>query len=232
VKAAVARNVCLRQHGPTAHQPKRGEDKMVNITLLKKTNDKRWRDMRVTADLVAVIDKTASRLVDPDAKGRYVAVSNKTSVPWFVIAVIHEREASQSWKANLAQGDPWNEVSVHVPRRRGPFKSWEDAAVDALANCAPHAAKWKDWTAGGTFTLLEEYNGLGYAALGRPSPYVWASTDQYIRGKYIADGHYDPHAIDHQLGCAALLNRMAQMDPTIRFVDTDEIGHQFQSEAA
>src|SRR5262249_23634365 len=65
-----------------------------------------------------------------------------------------------------------------------------------------------------------------------PSPYVWASTDQYIRGKYIADGHYDPNATDHQLGCAALLNRMAQMDPTIRFVDTDEIGHQFQSEAA
>ena len=116
--------------------------------------------------------------------------------------------------------------------QNGAFKSWEDAAVDALANCAPHAAKWKDWTAGGTFTLLEEYNGLGYAALGRPSPYVWASTDQYIRGKYIADGHYDPHAIDHQLGCAALLNRMAQMDPTIRFVDTDEIGHQLQSEAA
>jgi lysozyme family protein len=232
VTAAEVGNVRSRQHGPTAHQPKRCEDKMVNIALLKKTNANRWRDMRVTAGLMTVIDKTASRLVDPDAKAKYVAVSNKTSIPWFVIAVIHEREASQSWKANLAQGDPWNRVSVHVPKGRGPFKSWEDAAVDALANCAPHAAQWKDWTAGGTFTLLEEYNGLGYAALGRPSPYVWASTDQYSRGKYIADGHYDPNAIDHQLGCAALLNRMAQMDATIGFVDTDDIGDQFQSEAA
>jgi lysozyme family protein len=150
----------LATNGPTAPSTKRREDKMLNVALLKKTNANRWRDMRVTAGLVTVIDKTASRLADPDAKARYVAVSNKTSVPWFVIAVIHEREASQSWKANLAQGDPWNEVSIHVPKGRGPFKSWEDAAVDALANCAPHAAKWKDWTAGGTFTLLEEYNGL------------------------------------------------------------------------
>jgi lysozyme family protein len=36
--------------------------------------------------------------------------------------VIHEREASQSWKANLAQGDPWNAVSIHIPRGRGPFR--------------------------------------------------------------------------------------------------------------
>jgi lysozyme family protein len=69
-------------------------------------------------------------------KARYVAVSDKTGVPWFVIAVIHEREASQSWRANLAQGDPWNRVSVHVPKGRGPFKSWEDAivAADSLVN--------------------------------------------------------------------------------------------------
>src|SRR5215467_11436353 len=152
---------------------------MVNIPALKKSNANRWVGMHVTASLVQVVDQTAKRLVAPNAKARYAAVEKKTGVPWFIIAVIHEREASQSWKANLAQGDPWNKVSVHVPKGRGPFKSWDDAAVDALANCAPHAAKWKDWTAGGTFTLLEEYNGLGYAVLGRPSPYVWASTDQY-----------------------------------------------------
>src|SRR5215470_13463136 len=131
---------------------------MLNIALLKKTNANRWRDMRVTARLVSVIDKTASRLADPDAKARYVAVSAKTKVPWFVIAVIHEREASQSFKANLAQGDPFNKVSIHVPKGRGPFDSWEDAAFDALANCPPHAAEWDDWSAGGALTLLEEYN--------------------------------------------------------------------------
>jgi len=50
-----------------------------------------------------------------------------------------------------------------------------------------------------------------------PSPYVWASTDQYRKGKYVADGHYDPNAVDHQLGCAALLSRMALLDTSVKF---------------
>jgi lysozyme family protein len=37
-----------------------------------------------------------------------------------------------------------------------------------------------------------------------------------VKGKYVADGHYDPNAVDHQLGCAALLNRMAALDATAK----------------
>jgi hypothetical protein len=122
----------------------------------------------------------------------------------------------QGWAANLAQGDPWNAVSVHFPKRQGPFHSWEEAAINALERCAPYAAHWADWSIGGALTLLEEYNGLGYAQRGVPSPYVWAGTDQYKSGKYIADGHYDPHAVDHQFGCAALLARMAVADKSIK----------------
>ncbi len=190
---------------------------MINIAQLKKDNASRWKAMHVTSSLEPTIDKVAARLVDQNAKTQYETVSKKTTVPWFVIAVILEREASQSWKANLAQGDPWNRVSIHVPKGRGPFASWAEAAVDALTNCDPHAARWTDWSAGGALTLLEEYNGLGYAGNGRPSPYVWASTDQYVKGKYVADGHYDPNVVDHQLGCASLLARMATMDPTVKF---------------
>jgi lysozyme family protein len=189
----------------------------VDITQLKKTNGARWKAAKITASLIPVIDKVAARLVIATAKTRYQTVATTTKVPWFVIAVIHEREASQSWKANLAQGDPFNKPSIHVPKGRGPFSSWEEAAVDALKNCEPYAAEWKDWSAGGALTLLEEYNGLGYAVRGRPSPYVWASTDQYTKGKYVADGHYDPNAVDHQLGCAALLIRMQTMDASIQF---------------
>ena len=80
-------------------------------------------------------------------------------------AVVHERESSQNWNGSLAQGDPWNLVSTHVPAGRGPFKSWEDAAVDALVNCHPFAARNMDWSIGGTLTMLEQYNGLGYSNL-------------------------------------------------------------------
>lgn len=184
---------------------------MIDLAKLTAAELTRWNAASVTPSLVGFVDSVAHRLVD--AKDRYQKVSSVTHVPWPVIAVIHERESSQSWTASLAQGDPWNKISIHVPRGRGPFQSWEAAAEDALA--LEHATSWPDWSIGGSLTFLERYNGLGYFRMGIPSPYVWASTDQYVKGKYIADGHFDPNAIDHQLGCAALLARMSLIDKSI-----------------
>ena len=184
---------------------------MTDVGALKAANAKRWADAKLTCNFASV----AKSLVV--AKPRYQTVESKTDVPWFVIAVIHQRESDQNWFASVAQGDPWNRVSVHVPAGRGPFKSWEDAAIDALANCAPYIARNKDWSIGGTLTQLEEYNGLGYASRGVPSPYLWSGTDQYRSGKYVRDGVYDPSAIDSQLGCAGLLLAMMALDRTISF---------------
>src|SRR4051812_10777057 len=161
---------------------------MTKIVALKARNGERWVHFETTRDFSSV----ARRLVAPDAKARYLAASAKTGVPWFVIAVIHLRECSQDWAASLAQGDPWDQISVHVPVGRGPFGSWEDAAVDALVHCAPHAALNQDWSPGGALTKLEEYNGLRYARRGLPSPYIWSGTDQYVSGKYVRDGIFDP----------------------------------------
>ncbi|XUM22232.1 hypothetical protein ACRAVF_00975 [Bradyrhizobium oligotrophicum S58] len=66
-------------------------------------------------------------------------------------------------------------------------------------------------------TLLEQYNGLGYARRGVPSPYVWAGTDQYRAGKYVRDGVYDSQAVDRQPGCAGLLKTMMEIDASISF---------------
>lgn len=186
---------------------------MTDIALLRIANASRWSAAHTTRDFTSV----ARHLVAPDAKKQYLAVQALTGVPWAVIAVIHEREASQSWRGSLAQGDPWDKVSVHVPAGRGPFKSWEAAAVDALVHCPPFAARNKDWTIGAALTVLEEYNGLGYAMRGKPSPYVWSGTDQYIKGKYIRDRVFDPDVVDKQLGCAGLLIAMMALDPTITF---------------
>jgi lysozyme family protein len=186
---------------------------MTDLVALKAANARRWANAKVIRNFASV----ARHLVEPSAKRRYQWVSAKTGVPWCVTAVIHERECSQDWTGSLAQGDPWSRVSVHVPAGRGPFRSWEEAAIDALVNCAPHAARNRDWSIGGTLTKLEEYNGLGYASRGRPSPYIWSGTDQYISGKYVRDGVYDPDAVDNQLGCAGLLLAMMALDPTITF---------------
>ena len=186
---------------------------MADIAALRAANEKRWANARLTRSFTSI----ARQLVSLRAKAKYQAVSARTGVPWAFIAVTHERECSQDWTGSLAQGDPWNRVSVHVPAGRGPFKSWEDAAVDALVSCSPYAARNKDWSIGGTLTMLERYNGLGYAARGRPSPYIWSGTDQYQSGKYVRDGVYDPNVVDSQPGCAGLLMAMMALDPTITF---------------
>lgn len=184
---------------------------MTDLAALKAANADRWAKAKLTRNLTGI----AKALVA--AKPRYQAVEAKTGVPWFVIAVIHERESSQDWRKSLAQGDPWDSASTHVPKGRGPFKSWEEAAIDALVNCAPYLASKTDWSLGAALTNLEAYNGLGYASRGIPSPYLWAGTDQYQSGKYVADGKFDSATIDAQPGCAALLKHMMALDPTITF---------------
>lgn len=186
---------------------------MTSAAALIAANAVRWEKVKLTR--AGEFTPVAKRLVA--AKARYSALSARTSVPWFVIAVIHQRESSQRWDRSIAQGDPWNRKSTHVPKGRGPFSSFEEAAVDALMNSAPFAGKWTDWSAGGTMTLLEHYNGLGYFKRGKPSPYIWSGTDQYSRGKYVSDGVYDPNAVDSQLGCAGLILAMQKLDRSISF---------------
>jgi lysozyme family protein len=186
---------------------------MTDLIRLKEANIKRWATAKLTRGPEFL--PVAKRLVA--AKQRYLTVQARTGVPWPFIAVTHQRESSQNWARSLAQGDPINQVSTHVPKGRGPFQTWEDAAYDALVNCAPYAARNKDWSIGGLLTLLESYNGLGYVNHGLPSPYLWAGTDQYRAGKYVADGVFDPNAVDKQLGCAGLIMAMMSIDPTITF---------------
>lgn len=194
-------------------------------------NEARWSRAKVLASSANTFKSVAKKLSAPEAKRRYVALSKQTGVPWFIIAVIHQRESSQRWDRSIAQGDPWNKISTHVPKGRGPFSSFEEAAIDALRNCAPYAAKWKDWSPGGALTLLEQYNGLGYyngpKAGGKrypsmPSPYIWSGTDQAKKGKYVRDGVFDPDVWDSQLGCAGLILAMSALDDSVSFVGGDE----------
>ncbi len=186
---------------------------MVDLNALTRANAGRWANARLVRKTEAA--NVAARLCK--ARPRYQAVERRTGVPWPLVAVIHERESSQDWRASLAQGDRWDRVSVHVPAGRGPFESWEAAAVDALVACPPYLARRKDWSVAAALTALETYNGIGYAARGVPSPYLWSGTNQYRAGKYVRDGVYDSGRVDQQLGCAALLIAMKELDPEIGF---------------
>ncbi len=132
---------------------------MTDLAALKAANEARWARAKVVR--WPAFAAVAKRLVGLEGRARYGSVAARTGVPWPVIAVIHERECSQDWAGSLAQGDPWDKISVHVPAGRGPFKSWEEAAVDALVHCAPYAARNKDWSIGRrqTLSLCLVWNG-------------------------------------------------------------------------
>jgi lysozyme family protein len=187
----------------------------LNIDALKAANAHRWSVVKPIRDFSAV----AKRLAAPAAKARYQTVEKTTGVPWFFIAVVHEREASQNWNTQLGQGDPLNRVSVHDPKGEGPFKTWEAGAIVALHDY-PYADRNKDWTVGPFLTLLEQYNGLGYFERGIPSPYVWSGTDQYHSGKFTRDGEFSAHTVDVQDGCAGLLLAMMKIDPSVKFASS------------
>jgi lysozyme family protein len=189
---------------------------MVDLNALARANADRWSKAKLTREA----EFTRPARVAVANKGRYLAIARSAGMPdiaWVFIAVSHYRESSQDFSKSLAQGDVWNRVSVHVPADRGPFASFEDAAVDALVKCSPFASRLKDWSIGGTLTNLERYNGSGYANKGLPSPYIWSGTDQYHSGKYVADGVFDPDKVDAQLGCAGLIMVMMELDPSIKF---------------
>lgn len=207
---------------------------MTDIVALKAANAKRWANMHLKADRLQSFHSTAVRLGSTYAKARYQGVTDRLveqgfqPVPWWLIAIVSEREygGPPHWDRQLGQGDHLNEMSHNVPKGMGPYldhpgdvtpghDAWTRCCVDVLANSAPFAAKWTDWTIGGVLTLFEEYNGLGYAAMGVPSAYVWSGSDQYISGKYVADHVYRASAVDVQEGCAPILAMMMALDPTV-----------------
>ena len=210
----------------------------VDIKTLIDRNAQRWAGMKLDPSRLSTFKDIASRLCLPENKVRFQAVTQRLAtlgfqpVPWWFIGIVAEREygGPPHWDKQLGQGDPLGQVSRNDPAGRGPFISrptdtltdnaWLRCALDALIDCAPHAAHWPDWSSGGTMTIFEEYNGLGYAMRGVPSAYVWSGTDQYVSGKYVADHVYRADTKDVQEGCAPILDVMMQIDKTISWPGT------------
>jgi len=140
----------------------------------------------------------------------YEKVESATGVPWFVVAVIHAREADCDFSCHLFNGDPLTHRTVNVPAGQpsegNPPFDWYVSAIASLK--WDGLDKMSNWSLESILYQLEKYNGLGYFNRGINSPYVWAGTNQYSCGKYVSDGRFDPKAVDGQLGCAALLKRM------------------------
>lgn len=140
---------------------------------------------------------------------RYKFVSNMTGIPWYFIGAIHNLEASCNFQCVLHNGERiigTGRKTTLVPAGRGPFSSWESAAIDALGFDGLTAIK--TWPLEICLREAEEYNGLCYLKHhpDENSPYVWACTSMNDgTGKYVADGSFDPSApTSGQAGVAAI----------------------------
>ena len=134
----------------------------------------------------------------------YKQVEEVTKVPWQLIAAIHYREASLSFLTCLHNGDPLPGPTTHVPKGRGPFISWESAAIDAL-----QMEELPDtWTFESMLAWAEKYNGLGFRSRGLYSNYVWAGTDVYMGGMYVSDGKFDNNKFDKRIGVACIIKKL------------------------
>jgi lysozyme family protein len=138
-------------------------------------------------------------------------------VPPALIAGLHNRESDADFNTYLGNGERLDRVTRLVPKGRGPFSppvagAWERGAADAIRldrlddNSAPWSMAYALWKA-------EGYNGFGPRAHGRHSGYLWAGTNVYTGGKYVADGVWSASAFDQQLGVVPLLLKIAELAP-------------------
>jgi lysozyme family protein len=168
----------------------------------------------VRPDRVQTVDWVVNRLVA--AKGRYAELELVIGAPWYVPGVIHSLESGQRFDRHLHNGDPLTARTTHVPAGRpgrgSPPFTWEASAQDALE--LKGLQRWHDWSVAGVMFKLEEYNGWGYRQFHPDvlSPYLWSFSQHYTKGKYVADGRFDPNAVSQQSGAAVLLRRMVDRD--------------------
>lgn len=180
---------------------------MANITYanLKAEYAELWHNMEIKPEKLAVIEATANKIIS--FRDKYEVIQQLTTVPWYMIGLLHLRESNNNFNTHLHNGDPLNARTTHVPRgypRTGspPF-TFEYSAVDALKK--EGLDKVTDWGVERIAFYFEKFNGFGYRGKGVNSPYLWAGTNNYTKGKYIRDGVYSVNVVDIQLGVMPIL---------------------------
>lgn len=170
-----------------------------------------WRKAYLRGVRIAAAHRVARRIVRE--RERYDVVAEQTGVPWVWLGAVHDRESGGDFRGVLHNGEhvigTGRKTSL-VPAGRGPFASWEEAAIDAVRLKKLHEIR--AWPVERMLYEAERFNGFGYFARGVNSPYVWAGTNLQERGKYVADGVWDESAWDRQLGVAAVFVALAAID--------------------
>ncbi len=178
---------------------------------LKRNYQYLFDNCQIPEEKYNTVDQCVRKIVA--VRSRYMAVSVLTGIPWYFIGIIHMMECSGDFTCHLHNGDPLSARTVHVPKNRpltgNPPFTWEESAVDALK--IKSLDQWTDWSVPGILFQFERYNGFGYRSKEIKSPYLWSFSSHYKKGKFTADGFFDPNSVSRQIGAAVLLRRMSEL---------------------
>lgn len=212
------------------------------LSALRPQYEQMFSECRIRTAWVERVKGAIARL--ESARDRYAAVAEAVNpkMPWWFVGVIHGLEASFDWNSHLHNGDSLKGRTVNVPSGRplhahqGAGYSWEESAIDALT--LKEYDKSQYWDDAAILWRLEGYNGFGYRPKKINTPYLWSGTNHYEKGKFVADGRYDPNASSEQVGAAAIMlmlgksNKVAavsQSVPTVsKGIDLEQVANYYQ----
>lgn len=145
-----------------------------------------------------------------DGIPRYMAVSNRLGFAGqyqvmfaYILGCLHFKEASCDFSRVLHNGEKIvgsGKKTSLVPAGRGPFHTWEDAAIDAIKLTGSRWAKFRvgSTNIGDILYAIERHNGAGYitgAGKSDVTPYLWENSNiSDGTGKYLHDGKYNKDA--------------------------------------
>jgi len=155
----------------------------------------------------------------------YEATAAETKIPAAWIGPTDCRESDCNPRCGIGQGDPYDKVSVHVPRGEGPFASKADAdrfylhydKIDVLRGTTAWTLPYMCWS-------WESWNGFGPRGHGRISGYLFSCTDVYdtpryggygLGGKYVADGEWSGDTVDTQPGTVPMYLELVRRRPDL-----------------
>lgn len=174
---------------------------------LREEYNKLFATCTVRTANAAEVNWYIGKLTSDDYKEQYLTVGNEVCAPWYFVGIIHAMEASFNFQGHLHNGDSLSEKTVHVPKGRptpwDPPNDWASSAEDALT--FDGLANQADWSLAHTLYRFESYNGFGSRRNGINTPYLWSYSNQYTKGKFVADGVWDANAVSKQCGAAVML---------------------------
>lgn len=193
--------------GPSSLSPVQDD---ARFRQYKDQYQKLWNECTINPSRVAEVHDQLNIMMSTTRMPFYKQVEDETCAPWYFVGIAHGLEASFNMRKHLHNGDPLNAKTVQVPKGRPdpwlPPSDWVSSAIDAIT--IEHFATKSDWDILHLLYRLEGYNGYGYHAKGVPSPYLWSFTNQYVKGKYVADHVFDPDEVSDEVGAAATLKLM------------------------